>query len=202
MDGGAQSGGDWIYIQLVASHLLCCPESGSGPLLFDIFDNLKKASGALSVNLQTTPSWVGVLMCWRVGRLCRGIWMGWVDGPRLLGGITIPENVQKICGCGTWWNDLVVSMVMIGFTWHTLIFLLFLASSSLTFCQNFLSLFHRWPLCFLLWNSLLSFTIFYIYGIIGYHILQLCSTYTFIMMLWERDIYCWRPPKGDLIHLN
>lgn len=32
-----------------------------------------------------TPSWVGVLSvptCWRVGRLFRGIWIGWIDGPR------------------------------------------------------------------------------------------------------------------------
>ena len=35
-----------------------------------------------SGSLQMTPSWVGVLICSRVGRLCRGIWTGWIDGPR------------------------------------------------------------------------------------------------------------------------
>ncbi|GAB0179357.1 hypothetical protein GRJ2_000401000 [Grus japonensis] len=29
-----------------------------------------------------TPNWAGVLICWRVGRLCRGIWTGWIDEPR------------------------------------------------------------------------------------------------------------------------
>jgi len=29
-----------------------------------------------------TPRWVGVLICLRVERLCRGIWTGWIDGPR------------------------------------------------------------------------------------------------------------------------
>jgi len=38
--------------------------------------------GAPSVSLQMTPSWVGVSICWRVGRLCRGIWTDWIDGPR------------------------------------------------------------------------------------------------------------------------
>ncbi|GAB0179492.1 hypothetical protein GRJ2_000414500 [Grus japonensis] len=29
-----------------------------------------------------TLSWAGVLICWRVGRLYRGIWTGWIDAPR------------------------------------------------------------------------------------------------------------------------
>jgi len=37
---------------------------------------------APSVRLQMTPSWVGVLICSRVGRLCRGIWTDWIDGMR------------------------------------------------------------------------------------------------------------------------
>jgi len=37
---------------------------------------------APSVSLQMTPSWAGALICLRVGRLCRGIWTGWIDGPR------------------------------------------------------------------------------------------------------------------------
>ncbi|GAB0188965.1 hypothetical protein GRJ2_001361800 [Grus japonensis] len=27
-----------------------------------------------------TPTWVGVLICWRVGRLYRGTWTGWING--------------------------------------------------------------------------------------------------------------------------
>jgi len=37
---------------------------------------------ASSVSLQMTPSWVAVSICLRVGRLCRGIWTGWIDGLR------------------------------------------------------------------------------------------------------------------------
>jgi len=39
---------------------------------------LSSASGIL----QTTSRWVGVLICLRVERLYRGIWAGWIDGPR------------------------------------------------------------------------------------------------------------------------
>jgi len=35
-----------------------------------------------SVTLQMTPSWVGVSICLKVGRLCREIWTGWMDGSR------------------------------------------------------------------------------------------------------------------------
>jgi len=37
---------------------------------------------APSVSLQMTPRWVGVLICLRAGRLCRGIWTGWINEPR------------------------------------------------------------------------------------------------------------------------
>jgi len=37
---------------------------------------------APSVSLQMTPSWAGVSISLRVGRLCRGIWTDWIDGPR------------------------------------------------------------------------------------------------------------------------
>jgi len=42
-------------------------DSVLGPVLFNIFIS------APSVNLQMTPSWVGVSICWRLGSLCRGI---------------------------------------------------------------------------------------------------------------------------------
>jgi len=56
-----------------------------GPVLFNIFINDDKGmrgSSAPSVSLQMTPSWVGVLISLRVGRLCRGMWTDWIDGPR------------------------------------------------------------------------------------------------------------------------
>ncbi|GAB0209146.1 mitochondrial enolase superfamily member 1 [Grus japonensis] len=41
-----------------------------------------RGSSAPSVSLQMTPSWAGVLICLRVGRLYRGIWTGWINGLR------------------------------------------------------------------------------------------------------------------------
>ncbi|KAM6376298.1 uncharacterized protein FN964_002046 isoform 1-T1 [Alca torda] len=41
-----------------------------------------RGSRAPSVSSQATPSWAGVLISLRVGWLCRGIWTGWIDGPR------------------------------------------------------------------------------------------------------------------------
>ena len=54
-----------------------------GPVLFNIFINVwMRGLSAPSVNLQMTSSWVEVLTCSRVGRLCRGIWTGWIHAPR------------------------------------------------------------------------------------------------------------------------
>ena len=38
-----------------------------------------KGLSAPSVSLQMTPSWAGVSICLRVGRLCRGIWTDWIS---------------------------------------------------------------------------------------------------------------------------
>jgi len=52
-------------------------------LNIDIFIKIwTRESSAPSVSLQLTPSWAGVLVCLRVGRLCRGIWTGWINGLR------------------------------------------------------------------------------------------------------------------------
>jgi len=31
-----------------------------------------------------TPNWAGTLICLRIGRICRGIWTGWIDGPKTI----------------------------------------------------------------------------------------------------------------------
>ena len=48
-----------------------------------------------SVSLQMTPTWVGMSICLRVGRVCRGIWTDWIDGPRPTGWVSTRPNARS-----------------------------------------------------------------------------------------------------------
>lgn len=54
-----------------------------GPVLFNLLSmiSMRKLS-TLSVTLQITQSWAGASICWRLGRLYRGIWTEWINCPR------------------------------------------------------------------------------------------------------------------------
>lgn len=52
-----------------------------------------RESGAPSVNLQMSLSWVEVLVCLRLGRPYRGIWTKWIDGLRSISWALIRQNV-------------------------------------------------------------------------------------------------------------
>ncbi|XP_074948402.1 sperm flagellar protein 1 isoform X1 [Phalacrocorax aristotelis] len=54
-----------------------------GPFLFNN-NNLDEGIEGTLRELQVTPSWAGVSICWRAGRLCRGTGTGWIHGPRPL----------------------------------------------------------------------------------------------------------------------
>lgn len=44
--------------------------------------SFKERLSVLSESLLMTSSWAGVLICYRVGRLCRRDWTGWISGLR------------------------------------------------------------------------------------------------------------------------
>lgn len=58
------------------------PQSMEKELLRSLIDDLDEKVELTSVNLSTAPSWVGVPICWRLGRPCSGTWAGWIDGLR------------------------------------------------------------------------------------------------------------------------
>ena len=51
-----------------------------------------------SVSEEMTRNWAGVSICSRVGRLCRGIWTGWIDGPRPV----VWSSTRLSAGSCTW----------------------------------------------------------------------------------------------------
>ena len=57
-----------------------------------------RGSSAPSDSLQTTPSRAGDLICLKVGRLHRGTWIGWIDGPRLI----VWDSTRPSARSSTW----------------------------------------------------------------------------------------------------
>lgn len=64
-----------------------------------------------SANLQMTPNWWGVLICWMLGRFCRVIWTGWINRlrPMASGSTTtsalVSQQPQAVLQAGEEWLE-------------------------------------------------------------------------------------------------
>lgn len=93
------------------------------PAPFNILSMIwMKGSSAPSVSLQTASSWMGALICSRVGRLYRGIQMNWIHGSAKLVILKVFSNlIFLLRACYIW---LVMSFLsslkytFIVFTWR------------------------------------------------------------------------------------
>lgn len=83
LDGRAQSHSEWISVWLAASHQ-CSQGLRIWPGFVQHFYQRSWLGDAVApsvVSLQLAPSWVGMLVYLSVGKLCRGTWIGWINGP-------------------------------------------------------------------------------------------------------------------------
>lgn len=75
-----------------------------GPFhLISSFIIWRERSSLPSITLQMAASWPGLLIFWRAGRLCRGIWRGWIWRDW---GQTMWESEGQVPGPSLWFFQL------------------------------------------------------------------------------------------------
>lgn len=79
-----EHGAEWCYIQLASCHQWCTPGLRTGVPVINNLDKGIRYGGIPSVSSQKPLSWVGLFICWRVEKLCKDFWTGWIDGQRTI----------------------------------------------------------------------------------------------------------------------
>jgi len=77
-DGQAQGAVVMKLFQLVASHYWCSPGDNTRTIPMQYLYWWSRW-GDCTLSFQMTSSWGEVLICLRVGKSYRGIWIGWID---------------------------------------------------------------------------------------------------------------------------